>query len=73
MKGGRADMTTGTRPPRLAGRDSHTATLLAIAIALGLVVCMLFAQPVRRAYLWIAAAELRLPIEALQQAGEKSL
>ena len=71
MKGGRADMTTETRPPRFAERDSHSPMLLTIAVALGLVLCMLFAQPLRRAYLWIAAAELHLPIEALQQAGEK--
>src|SRR5262245_30896476 len=66
MKGGRADMTTETRPPRLAKRESHSAMLLTIAVALGLVVCMLFAQPLRRAYLWIAAVELRLPIDASQ-------
>ena len=61
-----ADMTTQPRPPRLVNRDSHSPMLLAIAVALGLVVCMLFAQPLRRAYLWIAAAELRLPIDASQ-------
>ena len=59
-------MTTETQPPRLAGRESHSVMLLTIAVALGLVICMLFAQPLRRAYLWIAAAELRLPIDASQ-------
>ena len=38
--------------------------LLVIAAALGLVGCMLFAHPVRRLYVWIAAAEVRLPIHA---------
>jgi hypothetical protein len=33
---------------------------------------MLFAQPVRRAFLWIAAAQAHLPIDAFHQAGEKN-
>ena len=63
-------MRTETQPPRSTGRGSRTARLLALAAALGLVGCMLFAQPVRRAFLWIAAAQAHLPIDAFQQAGE---
>jgi hypothetical protein len=32
---------------------------------------MLFAQPVRRAFLWIEAAQAHLSIDAFQRAGEK--
>ena len=53
------------RPPRSTS-GSHTARLLAIVASLGLVGCMLFAQPVRRAYVWIAAAEVRLPLDLFQ-------
>ena len=48
-------------PPRF-----QTAGLLAIVAALGLVGSMLFAHPVRRLYEWIAAPDMRLPIDASQ-------
>jgi hypothetical protein len=64
-------MPTETQPPRSTRRGSRTARLLALAAALGLVGCMLFAQPVRRAFLWIEAAQAHLSIDAFQRAGEK--
>jgi hypothetical protein len=66
-------MPTETQPARSTGRGSRTARLLALAAALGLVGCILFAQPVRRAFLWIAAAQAHLPVDAFQKAGEKKL
>ena len=67
-----SDMPTKRQPPRSTGHSSH-ASLLALVASLGLVACILFAQPVRRAYVWIAAVEARLPIDVFQQAESKKL
>jgi hypothetical protein len=65
-------MPNHRRPPRSNSHGSHTTRLLAIAASLGLVGCMLFAQPVRRAYVWIAAADVQLPIDLFQQAEKRN-
>jgi hypothetical protein len=61
-------MANKVQKPRSRELGLRSGGLVALTVALALVASLLYAQPVIRAYWWIAAAQL--PLNALQLGGK---